>query len=263
MVKLFMDFDSTITQESTLMQIYLRLPKEIFEEAVRISNEEYYQYEEPLTKNCYSNLNQLIKKCKCWEEFLNLAVIEIFDYSKKIEGIELKGMALIEKCLMFFGINELTRAVEQIQIRNGYNSFANRVNKYNRYILSFNWSNYLIGLVCQNIPRNNIISNVMDFNKKKFVGFNRTQILLTPEHKFNHFNILKDTINISCGDSLSDLLLCLHSDIAFAFKSHDKNFLSICNKISRKFSRNIYLVNDFYDADKILINNQTNLLKGF
>lgn len=61
MVKLFMDFDSTITEESTLIQIYMRLPKEIFKKTIEISNKDYYEIEEKYTNKAYFNIFTIIK----------------------------------------------------------------------------------------------------------------------------------------------------------------------------------------------------------
>ncbi len=47
MVAVILDFDSTITEASTLMQIYLRLPEEIFKQAAVISEKNYYNKELP------------------------------------------------------------------------------------------------------------------------------------------------------------------------------------------------------------------------
>ena len=247
-----MDFDSTITEESTLMQLYLRLPKKIFERTIEISNIDYYKYEEPLTRKCYSNLVLTIRRSKSWEECLKQITAIVLRYSRDIEGIELKGMNLIEDCLKNLNIRGITRAASQIKIRPGFSSFIKGFDKDSRYILSFNWSNQLIGMICSNIPSSNIISNSLNFKDDRCLGFNSRAIILTPDHKFNHFNRLKDRLNVFCGDSLPDLLPCLYSNLAFAFVSHDKEFLSICNMLREKFSRLIYIVNNFNDANRVL-----------
>ena len=247
-----MDFDSTITAESTLLQLYLRLPKPAFEETIKISNLDYYRYEEQLVASCYSKLKSVINKSDTWEGCLNSITAEVINYSEDIGELELCGMALIEECLKCLDIKSLRRASSQINIRKGFSSFVNKFSKKERYILSFNWSSQLIRLVCPNIPSNNIISNKLKFNRKKCIGFDRNLIFLTPQHKLVYFNRLKDKINVFCGDSLPDLLPCLYSNIAFAFKSHDKEFLSIFNILRKKFSRHLYMVDNFKEAGKIL-----------
>lgn len=87
---------------------------------------------------------------------------------------------------------------------------------------------------------------------KLFMDFDWNSTFLTPEQKFNYFQKLKSRNNIFCGDSLPDLLPSLYSNIAFAFPSHDREFLAVCNKLREKFSRNIYIVNDFNGASRIL-----------
>lgn len=99
MVRLFMDFDSTITEESTLMQIYIRLPKETFKKTVEISNEDYYKVEEKYTNKTYSNIFAIIKSTTDWNSCLKAITAEVFRYSKEIEGIEMRGVNLIEPCL--------------------------------------------------------------------------------------------------------------------------------------------------------------------
>lgn len=252
MVKLFMDFDSTITEDSTLMQLYLRLPKDMLRKATSISNKDYYRYEEPLTRKCFSNLILTIRNSKNWEECSKQITIIMLDYSKMIKGIELKGMNLIENCIKHLDTEGLARAASQIRVREGFESFIGRFERDLRYIISFNWSDQLIRMKCPEIPSNNIISNSLRFRRNECLGFYRNRIVLTPEHKFSYFNKLKDKINIFCGDSLPDLLPCLYSDLAFAFNSHDKEFLSICDMIREKFSRQIYIVNNFNEASHIL-----------
>lgn len=153
------------------------------------------------------------------------------------------------KKVAVFGLN---RAAKQIKIRGGFNNFINNFNEDSRFILSFNWSNELIIKVCSGIPQKNIISNILNFKKEKCIGFNRREFLLTPTDKFKHFNRLKDRFNVFCGDSLADLLPCLYSDVSFAFKSHDSDFLSVCKQINEKFNKRAYLVNNFNDACSIL-----------
>ncbi len=57
-----MDFDSTITEESTLMQIYMRLPEQVFRKAITISDEDYYKYESGIIAECYSKLRRILKQ---------------------------------------------------------------------------------------------------------------------------------------------------------------------------------------------------------
>ncbi len=252
MVKLFMDFDSTITEESTLMQLYLRLPKSVFQETVRISNQEYYANESSLTEICYSNLKRIIKDSTKWNECLTRMTAEIMQYSSDTEGIEFKGMNLIEKCLKELNITGLSRAASQITTRHGFTDFVRGFDMKSRYIISFNWSQQLISLLCPDIPFSNIISNRLVFRGEKCIGSARNRTLLTPEDKFRNFTRLKDEKNIFCGDSLPDLLPSVYSDTAFAFVSHDKEFLIICNMLNEKFSRPIYIINNFNEASIIL-----------
>lgn len=163
----------------------------------------------------------------------------------------MRGVNLIEPCLKELDIFGLDRAARQIKVRRGFNNFIKNFNEDSRFILSFNWSNELIIRVCREIQQKNIISNVLNFNKEKCIGFNKAEFLLTPKDKFKHFNRLKGRFNVFCGDSLADLLPCLCSNISFAFKSHDSNFLSICKQINEKFNKKLYLVNDFNDANSL------------
>ncbi len=253
MVVLILDFDSTITEESTLIQLYLRLPEEIFKSAMSISNKDYYDKELPLTKECYKRIKQIMYREENWEKCLEHITAIILEYSQEIEALEVKGMSLIEGPLKHLDVSSLERAASQIKVRSGFESlvkdFGGQV-----YILSCNWSTDLVKLVCPEIDRSKIISNNLRFKDGKCNGFERKRIVLTPEHKFKEFQRIKKDKNIVCGDSLPDLLLLLNADRGFAFVSHDKDFIEVCLLSKTKFLREIHIVDNFEEVRSILGN---------
>src|SRR3989339_163856 len=147
MVAVILDFDSTITEASTLMQIYLRLPEEIFKQAAVISEKNYYNKELPLTKKCYTQIKNIINNEEEWE-----------------------------KCLKYITAEDKIRAYKKIQ---------------------------------------------------------KPEVLYA-------------------GDSLPDLLPILNASKGFAFISHDKDFIEVCNKIKEKFSKEIFLVQNFQEVNNII-----------
>ena len=102
------------------------------------------------------------------------------------------------------------------------------------------------------VERRNILANNLRFKDGKCRGFERKRIILTPKHKFKEFQRIKGDRTIVCGDSLPDLLLLLNADKGFAFISHDKDFIEISQLIKTKFSREIYIVNNFEEVKKLI-----------
>ena len=250
MVKLFLDFDSTITKESTLVRLYML--SELFrdknkrEELERISNE-FYSKENEILNRTYAKLFKCLYE-ENFNKFITKLINIINDYENEIKPYEYSGMKLIEPYLIGLNIEDLTRAKSHIEIRQGFSKFIKRFEKENRYVISCNWSDLFISITCPSIPKENIFSNKFIIKNDVFINFDYNEIILTPMVKFKVFNKYKDDFSVYCGDSLTDILPTIITDISFTFVSHDKNYITLLELIKNKYKRNIIIVKDFHQA---------------
>ncbi len=161
-------------------------------------------------------------------------------------------MNLIETPLCYLEYSGLQRAASQIKRRDGFNVFLDNFPKSSIYVISCNWSKSLIQLVCPEIPYKNIIANELIFKNGKCKGFDRKNVILTPEDKIRAYKKIQKPEVLYAGDSLPDLLPILNASKGFAFISHDKDFIEVCNKIKEKFSKEIFLVQNFQEVNNII-----------
>lgn len=250
-----MDFDSTITEDSTLVRLYmlsdLFREKDKRKELERISNE-FYAKEEELKARTYPKLINSLS-CKTFDDFLKGAISIMNDYERNIRVYEMEGMRLVEPFLKDITIKDMARAASQIKVRSGFDKFIEQFNKNDRHIISCNWSDIFVNLVCRSqVPQRNIFSNKLLIKDDKCIGFNYNQIILTPLVKLDFFNKYKSKNNIYCGDSFPDLMPTILSDRGFVFKSHDRAYIELLKLVKERYNRSIVIVKDFNEARSLL-----------
>ncbi len=250
-----MDFDSTITEESTLVWLYmlseLFRDKDKRKELENISNE-FYAEELKLKAKTYKKLFKCLDYYK-FEDFLKSIMQVMQDYERRIIVYEMLGMQLVEPFLKNIKLEDISRASSQIKLREGFSEFVYMFDLNERYIISCNWSDLFINMVCQpNVNRKNIFSNRLAIKKDECSGFDYNEVILTPLVKSKIFNNYKAEKNVYCGDSFPDIMPTLLSDIGFVFESSDKEYASLLKFVKEKYSRNIFFVSDFNEAKSLL-----------